>query len=236
MSVDGGWGAHVRGEQEGGGENVGAHGCAPLSHPSHLPFNACRHPTKCPKNHVDFFEDRHGIHASLFAIHFKNDAIKGEQELPLSPSLLKPLTMLAQGIAHSFPLATHLFFDTHGSLYKGPYFSHVVSQAISVDGLHLTATDVRHMFVTLWKDFINCPTTQLLDLTMHQLNASAADLMLNSTNAWAISYDDTNRNRAINTTLHMWPKFVKFVKEAHLDAISRKELNPLNIDIATLPS
>ncbi|MFN7835817.1 MAG: hypothetical protein ACK5NY_08560 [Burkholderiaceae bacterium] len=176
------------------------------------------------------------MHATLNVTHFKNDHLKGEQELPLSTSLLKPLTLLEQGTHACFPSSKLLFFDTHGALIKENYFGYVVSKAISVDGVHLTANDVRHMFVTLWRDFLSSPSTKLLDLTIHQASACAADLMLNSTSAWDISYDDTTRNRAIHLVLKLWPKFIEFVKEAHLDFVSRKDWDPLSIHLEVLPS
>lgn len=134
------------------------------------------------------------------------------------------------------PQSDLMFFDHTGALYKGPYFSFVVSQAISVGGIHLTANDVRHMFVTLWRDFLNSPSTKLLDQTIQQLSASAADLMLNSTTAWSISYDDSTRDRAIHTTLALWPQFRQFVQQAHLDTVSRKAWDPLTFDLDSLPS
>lgn len=169
------------------------------------------------------------------ATHFKNDAIKGEQELPLSTSLIYPFSLLERAMQATQPSSKLLFCGTNGSLYHAPYFSYVCSKAISIGGVHLTANDVRHMFVTLWKDFVSAPSTQLLDLTIHQACASAADLMLNSTKSWSISYDDTNRNRAINITLALWPKFTKFVREAHLDATSTKPWDPLTSSLTDLP-
>lgn len=168
------------------------------------------------------------------ATHFKNEAMKGEQELPLSPSLLLPITMLERGIKECKPNSHMLFCDTWGLPYKLDYFSHISSQAISFDGHHLTANMVRHMFVTMWQDFIQHPSTKLLDLTMHQMSASAADLMLNSTSAWDIAYDDSIRSRATNTTISLWPKFVEFVQQSHLDATSKEEWDPLTIDIGML--
>lgn len=168
------------------------------------------------------------------ATHFKNEAIKGDQELPLSPSLLKPITLLEKGSQACMPSSHMLFSDSWGLTYKGPYFSNIASKSISFDGHHITANDVRHMFVTLWQDFINHPSTKLLDLTMNSMNASAADLMLNSTQAWDIAYDDSTRSRAINTTISLWPSFVEFVKQAHLDTISKEEWDPITIDISML--
>jgi hypothetical protein len=221
----------------------GGQGCIPTTQP-HLSTHfslaphtlACSDSIHCTKNHICYYQDRHGHHASLMATHFKNDSLKGDQELPLSTSMLKPLTLLERATQASKPNSSLLFCDHLGEPYKGPYFSMVCSKAISVGGIHLTANDVRHMFVTLWRDFLNHPSTKLIDLTIQQMSASAADLMLNTTAAWNLAYDDTTRNRAIHTTLSLWPKFVEFVHEAHLDALSKKEWNPLTIDIDTLPT
>lgn len=204
---------------------TGAHGHPLLVHP------CCRDHANCTKNHIQYYQDRHGKHASLMAAHFKNESIKGEQDVPIFPSLLSPLCYLEKGIHSCHPSSKLLFFDTTGTLYKAPYFSYVCSKAISIQGLHLVANDIRHMFVTLWRDFVNSPTTTLLDLSINQACASAADLMLNSTTAWTISYDDTNRSRAIQSTLSLWPQFTEFVKQSHLDFMSKKEWNPITAPI-----
>lgn len=213
------------------------HGRPPHTNTCMLLLPPCaRDPPTCSKNHVHYYQDRHGHHASLKATHFKNEAIKGPQDLPLSPSLLKPLSLLERGIHAMCPSSPTLFFAQDGDPYKGPYFSYIASKAISLDGVQLKANDLRHMFATLWRDFINSPSTQLLSLTITQLNASAADLMLNSTQAWSASYDDSSRDRAIHTTLSLWPKFQEFVKQAHIDHHSTKEWDPLTIDLDSLPS
>lgn len=183
---------------------------------------------------MSYYQDRSGYHTSFIASHFKNDSLKGDQELPLSQLLIMPLTLLEKGIHACFSSSPTLFFGLDGQPYKGTYFSTIASKCISFGGHHLTANDVRHMFVTLWKDFLSSPSTQLLDLTIQQLSACAADLMLNSTNAWSIAYDESTRSRAINTTLVLWPQFVAFVHEAHLDAMSKKEWDPITIDPSLL--
>lgn len=199
------------------------------------PSPPCRDHSKCHKNHIEYYEDRGGHHASLMASHFKNASIKGEQDLPIFPALLSPLSLLEKATHACYPHSKLLFHDIHGAPYKEAYFSYVCSKAISLYGVHLTANDMRHMFVTLWKDFINSPTTNLLHLTVHQACASAADLMLNSTAAWGISYDDTNRSRGLHTTHDLWPKFTDFVKQAHLDAMSRNEWDPIHTPLSVLP-
>lgn len=188
----------------------------------------------CGKNHITYFKDRKGTHAELVLWHFKNDAIKGVQHVPLAPKLLEKILFLEQARAAIYPTCPTLFCDTQGLVYKSAYFSTVVSKACILGDERLTANDYRHLFATAWRDFINCPTTKLLDLTVHQLNAAAADMMLNSTEAWSAAYDDTNRNRGIFTVLAKWPKFVEFVKEAHLDLMSKDPIDPLTVDLASL--
>lgn len=191
---------------------------------------------KCTKNHFKTTQNRWGRHASLEVTHQKNEAIKGPQSIPLSPSLLMPLAMLERACRAKNPTCPTLFYKNDGYPYTYPsYFSTVSSNAISFDGVHLNANDLRHMFATLWRDFINSPTTKLHDLSIAQLNASAADMMLNSTQAWSSSYDDSIRDRAIPITLAMWPSFVDFVKNDHLDKMSTNEWDPLTIDIDSLP-
>lgn len=119
-------------------------------------------------------------------------------------------------------------------MYHDPYFSKICSQAISLLDTKIVANDVRHMFVTLWQDFINSPSTKLIDLTRQEMNAYAANLMLNSIAAWDIAYDDSAKNRAFNTTFYLWPKFVEFVRESHLDATSKGEWDPITIDLSLL--
>lgn len=183
---------------------------------------------------MDFFKDRHGLHCSLKAAHSKNEATKGIQELPLSPSLLYPITLLERAIDACMPDSPFLFSDTLGLLYQERYFSTICSKAISFGEHDINANTARHMFVTMWQDFISHPSTKLLDLTIDQMNASAADLMLNSTKAWAIAYDDSIKDRAITTTISLWPQFVEFVKQAHLDTMSKEEWDPLTIAINLL--
>jgi len=175
-------------------------------------------------------------HASLNVEHHKNEGIKGKQEIPLSSHLLLPITLLERASHFLFPNSPTLFFGYGGEVYELAYFSSIVKGAISLPNMSLNANDLRHMFVTLWMDFINTPSTNMLNLSISHLNASATSMMLNSTNAWDASYDDSHMDRAMLTTLAMWPKFVEFVKEAHLDKEATKEWDPLTIPLSSLPS
>ena len=75
--------------------------------------------------------------------------------------------------------------------------------------------DFRHLFATAWRDFINCPSTSLAQLTVHQLDAAAADLMCSSTQAFSNSYDDTNRVRGNLTVMEHYPDFKSYVEKQH---------------------
>lgn len=122
-------------------------------------------------------------------------------------------------------------------MFEQPYFSKITKDAISLPTCTIIANDLRHMFSTLWNDFISSPPTSsnILSLTITQLNACASDMMLNSTKAWAASYDDSHRERATTTTLALWPKFVEYVKNDHLDKMSTKGWDPHTISLSSLP-
>ena len=81
---------------------------------------------------------------------------------------------------------------------------------------------------------MNSPSMRHLDLTLTQMEACASDLMLNSTHAWP-TYDDSTRSRATNLAISLWPHFKEFVRQAHIASTSTMEVDPLNIDLATLP-
>jgi hypothetical protein len=86
-------------------------------------------------------------------------------------------------------------------------------QALTLpDGRRITAKDYRHLFATAWRDYINTPSTQLHNLTLHELDAAAADCMCSSTYAFNTAYDDSNRQRGMLTILEQWIKFKEFVK------------------------
>lgn len=174
------------------------------------------------------------MHADLELWHFKNEAIKGVQHVPLAAGLLEKVVYLERARAAMYPECPTLFCDIQGRPYRDAYFSTVVANNISIGQERLTANDLRHMFVTAWRDFINCPSTQLVHLTAQELNAAAADMMLNSTEAWTAAYDDTNRDRSIHMVFCKWPQFMSFVKESHLDHVSREPVDPLTVDLAAL--
>lgn len=98
-------------------------------------------------------------------------------------------------------------------LQAGPSPWPCVLQALTLpDGRRITAKDFRHLFATAWRDYINCPSTKLLELSVHELDAAAADLMCSSTYAFSRAYDDSNRVRGLQTVLLHWGSFQAFVK------------------------
>lgn len=196
------------------------------------PCVCCRDPTTCPKNRIEYIQDRKGCHAELVLVHFKNDTLKGEQHLPLSPKLRELIALVEQGRAATG--GDTLFCSMSGAPYKLDYFSTVVGNLLVFDGKRLTPTDFRHLFSTAWRDFINSPNTWVVDQAVQQLEGAAAGLMLNSSAAWDATYDDSSINRSIHRVMAMWPKFVEFVKEQHLDQQSRTPYSPLTVDMALL--
>ena len=190
--------------------------------PTHPPRAcSCRDPG-CVRNHGQYLMNRKGSHAELVLVHFKNDALKGNQLLPLSPGLLEPMALLERAVAAELPATDTLFCLTSGKPYQDAYFSQVCSKALTWPGTRATAGDLRHWFATSWRDFVQSPEAHWHELTAGQLTAAAADQMLNSTKAWDAAYDDTHRARGIYTVQRQWAKFREFVREAHLDKASQQ--------------
>jgi len=162
---------------------------------------------------VRYFTDLEGNHAELVLTHFKNDAIKGTQYLPLAAQMYLGLVLLEK--AHHFmnnSSPTLWFGKNSRTMYKEAYWSTICSKALTLeDGRRITAKDFRHLFATSWRDYINSPSTKLADLTTKELDAAAADLMCTSTNALTVAYDDTNRVRGNKVILANWPGFQAFV-------------------------
>ena len=202
-------------------------------------LSSCPSPTSCPTNHISYIKDRHGMHACLELVHFKNSKAKGRQSLPLAPQLIEVVVHLEQAAA--FLNSPTIFCQTCPKGPKPPapipyhdaYFSTVCTQAIAIPTI--TAVVLRHMFITLWRDFISHPHTNLHSLNAQQLEVAAANLMLNSTHAWD-SYDDSTRHRGTSTAMAMWPAFSSFAHEHHLTKSSEEEWDPLDIDLDDPPS
>jgi hypothetical protein len=129
-----------------------------------------------------------------------------------------------------------LFFGQAGNVHKQGYFSTISARALSqaVGLTWATANDFRHMFITAWRDFISCPSTQLAGLTAQQMEDVAASMMLNSAAVWEQSYDISTVQRGMNSIIAMWPKFMAFVEQQHLDKTSEEPFDPLLATLAGL--
>ena len=193
----------------------------------------------CPKNRIHYYKDRKGLKAEMVLVHFKNDAMKGPQHLPLAKANLQVAAMLEQASAQYKVLVQGVHVDTlfymhDGTMYRGPYFSIVGGNILSFGAERCTANTFRHLFITAYRDFLASPTTQLLGLTTQQLEEAAAAMTLNSPAVWDAAYDDTNVSRGIHSCLSLWPKFVEFVHEQHLDKASQEPWDPLVVAMADL--
>ena len=192
----------------------------------------------CPKNHIKLFKNRSGLHGELSLVHFKNVNTKGPQIIPLAQNNIQIATLLEQasvfmGSCCATDVAS-IFCRPSGHTYAEPYFSNHCTKVLSFHGHKLNAKDFRHMFATSWKDFIASPTTQLMGLTASQLVDAAASMMLNSPEAWAITYDDSTFDRGMQTILALWPRFLAFVEGQHFDAVTRQAWDPLTASMAEL--
>ena len=176
--------------------------------------SACRDPETCQKNHFVTYTDGLGDHITLLLEHFKNDTIKGTQHIPLAILLKGPIIYLElahDSLAKDCPT---LWFSQNNRPYESSYWSTICSQALTMpDGRRITAKDFRHLFATAWRDYINKPETQLQGITIHALDAAAADLMCTSTYAFNNSYDDTNRMRGERSVMAHWKDFMEHVEQ-----------------------
>lgn len=104
-----------------------------------------------------------------------------------------------------------------GQQYAEPYFSTKASKSLSFGEHWLRPSmDMRHMFATAWKDFVQSPQAAFYELTAGQMLAAAADLMLSSTNQLDNTYDDSNRGRGTMACLSQYSKFREFVRQAYM--------------------
>lgn len=185
----------------------------PLQNPTPHPLAACRDPQGCDKNYIKWYQTQEGWGCELVLAHFKNDTIKGTQHLPLSHKLRGALVYLERAHAYLGIDCPSLWFSNRGEVYKKDYWSTVCSRALTLhDGRRITACSYRHLFATAWRDYINCPSTKLGEMSMHELDAAAADLMCSSTNAFTAAYDDTNRVRGTRIIMAHWQDFTQFVR------------------------
>lgn len=172
----------------------------------------CRVPDACEKNHVRYMRNSDKKYCELVLAHFKNDTIKGTQHLPMDKHFKHLFCYLEQAHSYLGPECPTLWFNSYGETYEQCYWSQICSKALTLpDGRRITAKDYRHLFATSWRDFINLPSTTMAGLTLHELDAAAADLMCTSTYAFTNAYDDTNRARGITVVMEKWIPFLQFV-------------------------
>lgn len=70
------------------------------------------------------------------------------------------------------------------------------------------------MFIRAFRDFHHHPSTFAAEheRNIQQATESAARMMLNSPGVWD-HYDDMAEDRSMRLALHLWPRFVAFVRE-----------------------
>lgn len=201
-----------------------------------LPWVVCRDP-KCPKNHIRYFKNRQGHHAELVCVHYKNSNTKGIQTIPLSKALLEKFVLLEQGVDALFGGSSRnkvLLCAQDGSTFNPKYWSTAITNMMAIEQERYTPTAMRHMFATHFRDFMSSPTMRAAVQPNTEATAAAASMMLNSTTAWDMAYDDSTYDRHAKAILSIWPKFQEFVHEVHLDKKSEEAWDPLAMDLADL--
>jgi type IV secretory pathway TrbF-like protein len=71
----------------------------------------------------------------------------------------------------------------------------------------------------------------LLEHTIRELEAHASDLMQKSPASWDVAYDEAIIVRGSQHSIALWPKFEEYVHAQHMLATSRREVNPLNLEL-----
>lgn len=113
------------------------------------------------------------------------------------------------------------------------YFSTICGNLLVCEGKRMTSNHLRHLYVTGWRDHMQCPSTFMVREQVRQVTMAASGMMLNSPEAWG-SYDNSTIDRTMNIALAIWPTFQAFMKEQHLDITSRKAWDPLSADLASM--
>ena len=105
-----------------------------------------------------------------------------------------------------------------------------------MNGKRFTATKLRHMVVTGWRDFLEHPSTLRHKQVVERLEESASSMMLNSMQVWSAYYDDATFDRSFLSTMSHWGKFQEFMKDKHLDKKSEKPIDPSTFGFFSLLS
>lgn len=158
----------------------------------------------------------------MVLVHFKTDATKARQEVPLAPSMVKLVALLERAAHAHSPATNTLYCTTLGKVYEKDYFYSIGGKVLSFARHCLTSRDLRHSFVTAWRDFSSSPLAKLHGITVAELEVAASSMMLNSPQAWDEAYDDSILDREALNMMAQWDKFTEFVREAHLDKASEK--------------
>lgn len=132
-----------------------------------------------------------------------------------------------------------MFFQVQGSgedkgknkPYVPDHFSIIIGNLLTMNGKRSTATKLRHMFVTGWRDFLEHPSTLRHKQVVERLEESASSMMLNSVPVWNTHYDDCPMARGVFEALSHWSKFKEFMKEQHMLKASMQPINISPFDV-----
>lgn len=129
----------------------------PFAHTRHAPHPICPPPHRkegCPKNHLEYFENRHGLGAFLQAIHFKLSKMKGPQNIPLAPNMRKMFNTLELAFASHFATqvqpTTYFYKKTDKAPYTKEYFSQMCGNMLVFNGMAPSPPSLPCLQPCLW--------------------------------------------------------------------------------------
>lgn len=157
------------------------------------------------------------------------------QEIMLSKGLTKELGQLEQGMAKFWPNSTTLFcMVSNGQPYTSANLSMRVNHKLLVFGdKKLTSNQLRHMFITGYKDYMHHPASITQQQQVQHAIQGAAAMMLNTPEVWE-HYDDMRGDRQLLVALAHWPHFQAFMEARDKELHARKDIDPLTYDFSSM--
>lgn len=123
------------------------------------------------------------------------------------------------------PHSISLLFNRHKRPHSKEHFSLDTTTLLSPKNMHTTATDIRHLFTEVFRDFLEAHDGVHGETTM--LEGAAAHLMGNSPSSWDKAYDAKAKMRPILKVLALYPSFKAWVMDQARRDKGKRPRNPL---------
>lgn len=184
----------------------------------------------CPKNHIIHLEeeDHEGNitkTAKWHFVHHKNERRDGSLTLPMGLDMVEVVEMMEKASKYLAPDCPSLLcgFGTKRPFDDAP-FSQFCTKVMSQDYKHTTATQMRHAFSTLHRDWqLSRGASQE---AVDEEEVAAAALMGNRPASWDATYDERARVRPMERVLAGYPAFKAWVKAKHAHKKQQRPRDP----------